>query len=658
VPIQPDSSSIPCNETVRPSEECYRLLVDGVKDYAIFMLNPSGHVVTWNTGAERIKGYKAAEVIGKHFSLFFPAEDIASGKPERELEISAAEGRLEDNIWQVRKDASRFWANVVVTALHNEAGELTGFANVIRDMTEQRARDDTLREAEERMSSVVNHVIDGIITIDERGMVESFNPAAEKTFGYSAGDVVGSNVNMLMPQPYRGAHDGYISSYLRTHQPKIIGIGREVEGLRRDGSIFPMELAVSEFTLAGRRYFTGIIRDITERKQMERELHKRVAELNETGHRKDEFLAMLAHELRNPLAAITTAMELSTNSGVQDQINWSMEVINRQVKHLTRLIDDLLDVSRLTRGKVQLRKETIDAYPVINGAFEAIRSLIKQRDHELIVSLQPGLRLDADPMRLEQILVNLLTNAAKYTESGGTIWFTAEHEGHDIIIKVRDTGIGIPPEKLPQMFELFAQGDRSFARSEGGLGIGLTLVRSLAEMHGGSVTATSEGPGKGSEFVVRLPALEAPAEEIPRLPVKTPPSMAHRARILIVDDNVDMVQGLMTLLELLGHDVQTAYDGPTAIERARVHKPEFVLLDLGLPGMDGYQVAIRLRQEPGSQDAVIIAVSGYGQEDDRSRSREAGFNHHLVKPVDATVLASLISQSRDMVDQLPQNSLF
>jgi len=398
------------------------------------------------------------------------------------------------------------------------------------------------------------------------------------------------------------------------------------------------------------RYFTGIIRDITERKRLERELHKRVAELAEIGDRKDEFLAMLAHELRNPLAAITTAVQLSTMSGVQDQINWSMEVINRQVKHLTRLIDDLLDVSRITRGKVQLRKETIDAYPVINGALDAIRPLIEQRNHELIVSLQAGLRLDADPTRLEQILVNLLANAAKYTESGGTIWFTAGHEGNDIVIKVRDTGIGIPPEKLPKMFELFAQGDRSLARSEGGLGIGLTLVRSLAEMHGGSVTATSEGPGKGSEFIVRLPAVAARAEEMPRLPAKTPQAIAHRARILVVDDNVDMVRGLVRLLELLGHDVQTAYDGPTAVEAARVHRPEFVLLDLGLPGMDGYQVATRLRQEQGSQDAVIIAVTGYGQEDDRCRSREAGFDHHLVKPIDHNVLVTLISQSQDIID--------
>ena len=650
MPTQPDSSSNACTERLRPSAECYRLLVDAVKDYAIFMLDPTGLVVTWNTGAEHIKGYRAAEAIGKHFSLFYTPEDVASGKPERELEIAAAEGRLEDDGCRVRKDGSRFWVNVVITAFRNDAGELMGFVQVIRDMTEQRARDYALREAEERMRSVVNHVIDGIITIDERGLVESFNPAAEKTFGYPAGEVVGRNVSMLMPEPHHSGHDGYLANYFRTHQSKIIGIGREVEGVRSDGSIFPMELAVSEFNLAGRRYFTGIIRDITERQRLERELHKRVAELDETGHRKDEFLAMLAHELRNPLAAIITAVQLSTMSGVQDQINWSMEVINRQVKHLTRLIDDLLDVSRITRGKVELRKEKIDAYPVINGALEAIRPLIKQRNHELIVSLQAGLRLDADPTRLEQILVNLLANAAKYTESGGTIWFTAGHEGNDIVIKVRDTGIGIPPEKLPQIFELFAQGDRSLARSEGGLGIGLTLVRSLAEMHGGSVTATSEGPGKGSEFMVRLPAVAARAEEIPRLPAKTPQANAHRARILIVDDNVDMVRGLVRLLELLGHDVQTAYDGPTAVEAARVHRPEFVLLDLGLPGMDGYQVATRLRQEQGSQDAVIIAVTGYGQEDDRCRSREAGFDHHLVKPIDHNVLVTLISQSQDIID--------
>ena len=650
MPTQPDSASNSCTGRLRPSEECYRLIVDAVQDYAIFMLDPTGHVVTWNTGAEHIKGYRAAEAIGRHCSLFYPAEDVASGKPERELEIAAAEGRLEDDGCRVRKDGSRFWANVVITALRNDAGELVGFAEVIRDMTEQRARDMPCGRPRSGCVRSSTTSSTGSSPSMSGGLVESFNPAAEKIFGYPAVEVVGRSVNMLMPEPHRSGHDGYLANYFRTRQPKIIGIGREVEGLRSDGSIFPMELAVSEFKHAGRRYFTGIIRDITERKRLERELHKRVAELDETGHRKDEFLAMLAHELRNPLAAITTAVQLSTMTGVQDQINWCMEVINRQVKHLTRLIDDLLDVSRITRGKVQLRKEKIDAYPVITDALEAIRPLIKQRNQELIVSLRPGLRLDADPTRLEQILVNLLTNAAKYTESGGTIYCTAGHEGNNIVIKVRDTGIGIPPEKLPQMFELFVQGDRSLARSEGGLGIGLTLVRSLAEMHGGSVTATSEGPGKGSEFVVRLPAVAARAEQTQRLPAKSPQAIAHRARILVVDDNVDMARGLVRLLELLGHDVQTAYDGPTAIATARAHRPDFVLLDLGLPGMDGYQVARRLRQEQGSQDAVIIAVTGYGQEDYRCRSREAGFDHHLVKPIDYNALVTLISQSKNIIE--------
>ncbi len=269
MPTQPDSTSNAYTETPRPSEECYRLLMDGVKDYAILMLDPTGHVVTWNTSAEHIKGYRAAEAIGKHFSLFYPAEDVAGRKPARELEIAAAEGRVEDDGWRVRKDGSRFWANVVITALRNDAGELMGFAEVIRDMTERRAGEDALRGAGERMRSVVNHVIDGIITIDERGMVESFNPAAEKIFGYPAVEVVGRNVNMLMPEPDHSRHDGYLSNYIRTHQPKIIGIGREVEGLRSDGSTFPMELAVSEFKLAGRRFFTGIVRDITQRKHLE-----------------------------------------------------------------------------------------------------------------------------------------------------------------------------------------------------------------------------------------------------------------------------------------------------------------------------------------------------------------------------------------------------
>jgi PAS domain S-box-containing protein len=370
-------------------------------------------------------------------------------------------------------------------------------------------------------------------------------------------------------------------------------------------------------------------------------------ELREKDRRKDEFLAMLAHELRNPLAAIRNAVTLSEGGSGAHEIGWSMEVIQRQLQQLTRLIDDLFDVSRITRGKIQLRKEHLDAAPILRRAIEAVQPLLEERQHELTVSFRPGtLYLEADPTRLEQIVVNLLTNAAKYTEAGGHISLHAKNDGNEIVISVRDNGLGIPPEKLPQMFELFVQGDRSLARSEGGLGIGLTLVRSLAEMHGGSVLAYSEGLGKGSEFVVRLPASKRaagparPAPTATAIPGPTPPA-SRPARILVVDDNMDSAHTLAKLLSRQGHDVRTVYDGPSAIEAARAHRPEFVLLDIGLPGMDGYQVAARLRQA--NEHSILIALSGYGQESDRNRSREAGFHHHLVKPVEHGLLAELLA---------------
>ena len=270
---------------------------------------------------------------------------------------------------------------------------------------------------------------------------------------------------------------------------------------------------------------TGAVFDITERKRIEEALRESEETLRQGDQRKDEFLAMLAHELRNPLAAINGAFVVATRSDLRrEHVEWSMEVIERQIKHLGRLIDDLLDVSRITRGKIQLRKNIIDAYPALKGAVEAVQPLIEERKHELTVSFQPGLWLDADPTRLEQIILNLLANAAKYTESGGRLWLSAYREGRDVVISVRDNGIGIAPEKLPEMFELFAQGDRSIARSEGGLGIGLTLVKRLTEMHGGRVTATSDGPGLGSEFIVRLPAADAPLEES-----RTPPPNLSQA---------------------------------------------------------------------------------------------------------------------------------
>jgi signal transduction histidine kinase len=374
------------------------------------------------------------------------------------------------------------------------------------------------------------------------------------------------------------------------------------------------------------------------------ERERQAQALRENDRHKDEFLAMLAHELRNPLAAVNNAVMVLKKSADQESLDWAGDVVERQVRQLCRLIDDLLDVSRITSGKIRLRRDHVDASCVLDQAIESARPLIDERRHTLTVSVERGkLPLHVDVTRIGQIAANLLTNAAKYTESGGNIELSARQEGTQVAISVRDNGMGIPPEKLPEMFKLFAQGDRSLARSEGGLGIGLTIVQKLAEMHGGSVEAHSEGPGRGSEFIVRLPI--APEAKVPTPEQRRErTAIRKRARILVVDDNMDTALGMVKLLKLLGNEVVAAHSGPTAIEVAHSFQPEFVLLDIGLPGMDGYQVASALRDDEAHRDSVIIAVSGYGQEADRRRSQAAGFDHHLVKPVDFDALISLIGQ--------------
>jgi two-component system CheB/CheR fusion protein len=354
---------------------------------------------------------------------------------------------------------------------------------------------------------------------------------------------------------------------------------------------------------------------------------------------------MLGHELRGPLAPIRNGLHILREPNVEGStIERVKSIMDQQVRNLARLVDDLLDVARITRGAIRLQKETIDLAAVVGHAVESVRPLIELGRHELLVSLpQEPVYLEADPTRLEQVLTNLLHNAAKFTEPGGRIWLTAERDNAEVVVCVRDSGIGIAPELLPSIFDMFTQAGRTLGRSQGGLGIGLALVRRLVELHGGSVRAHSDGPGKGSEFRVRLPDLPPQRLEPFEPPPEPEPARRRTLRVLVVEDELAVAEMLVMLLELWGHSVQAVHDGPAALAVAPTFRPEVALCDIGLPGMDGYQLARQLRQQEGLNKSVLIAITGYGQEEDQRRAQEAGFDHHLIKPVDPAELEKLLT---------------
>lgn len=373
-------------------------------------------------------------------------------------------------------------------------------------------------------------------------------------------------------------------------------------------------------------------------------LRERADELAEASRHKDEFLATLAHELRNPLSPIRNSVHYLGLDGLTEQdVKTARDVIGRQVAIMVRLIDDLLDVSRISRNKLDVRKERVELATVVESAVESSGPLLQQHGHQLKVDLPAeAFPLDADPIRLAQVFLNLLNNAAKYTNRGGQITLSAHREGSDAVVTVRDNGIGIPSDMLASVFEMFTQVDRTLERSHGGLGIGLTLVRRLVEMHDGSIEARSEGPDRGSEFIVRLPLVIPPASDPPSHGQAAAKRLGH-GRILVVDDNKDSANSLAMLLRFQGNDIRTAHDGVEALEVAEAFYPDVALLDIGLPKLNGYDVARRIRQQPWGQDVLLIALTGWGNDEDRRLSQEAGFNFHIVKPVDLAALEELLA---------------
>lgn len=641
---------------LQASEERFRLLVDGTKDYAIFMLDPIGRITSWNPGAERVKQYRADEIIGQHFSRFYPLEDIQAGRPENELRVAASEGKYEEEGWRIRKDGSRFWASVVVTALRDDKGNLRGFSKVTRDITdkmraEENARrllqEETARAAAEEYASVIERqreqlrvtltsIGDAVITTDADGLVTLLNPVAEELTGWSNADATGQPlpaVFRIINEQTRQPADNPITRVLASGQ--VVGLANHTLLIARDGTERPVDDSAAPI-LDPKGRILGVIlvfRDVTARKRYERERE-------EADRRKDEFLAILAHELRNPLAPIRNGIQLlrATAEPAREEIR---QMIERQLGQLVRLVDDLLDISRISRNRLDLRLSRIPLSSVIENAVETVRPLIDSRGHVLQIELpEQPLYLDADLTRLAQVFWNLLNNSAKYTNPGGRIKLTAKQEADNVVVSVRDTGIGFSTEAAPGLFTMFAQIDNSPERTQGGLGIGLALVKGLIEMHGGKVQAYSPGIGQGSEFVVRLPLAESVEA---RGSVGTPVVVAARRRVLVVDDNRDAAASLTMILSMWGHEARTAHDGLEAVELADAFRPDVILLDIGLPKLNGYDVCRRIRGQSWGRNVLIAAVTGWGQDKDKLQADNAGFDCHFTKPVDLSVLERVLA---------------
>ncbi|HVQ33849.1 MAG TPA: PAS domain S-box protein [Lysobacter sp.] len=611
----------------------FRRLVEDVPDYAIFLIDPDGYVRTWNTGAARLKGYAADEIIGRHFSVFYPQDAIDRGWPAHELHVARETGRFEDEGWRLRKDGTRFWANVVLTRILDDDGSVLGFSKITRDLSARREHEELLRRSEERFRLMVEGVRDyAIFMLDPDGHVASWNAGAQQAKGYAADEIIGQHFSLFYPPEV--VESGWPARELEIAMAE----GRcEDEGwrVRKDGTRFWASVVITTlYDDHGRHIgFAKITRDLSDK--------RRVSALEDEGRRVTTFLAMLGHELRNPLAPISNAVSIMQLEPMQsERLRMCRDVISRQLQQITRLVDDLLDVGRITAGKIHLQREPVELGAVLEEAVEAIEPYSRSRAHALVFNREGPAWIVGDRARLLQIVSNLLTNAAKFTGRGGRIVATLRCTAGHAELSVADNGPGIPASRLRDIFNLFVQGDQDPARTQGGLGLGLSLVQQLTTLMGGEVSAYSAGEGKGAEFIVRFPLVSAPsASSDETVDWATP--LARQ--VLVVDDNRDAADTMSMLLKALGYRTRTAYDARSALEMLQTSRPDVAILDIGLPDMDGRKLARAIRTQYG--DAVaLIALTGYGQEQDRDATLDAGFRDHLTKPLSSDALIAALQR--------------
>jgi PAS domain S-box-containing protein len=601
-----------------------------------FLVGLHARILNCNTRGARFLRLKTNDATRRRLTEFLP--------PECAQEFTARVAQLYETKVPItfeseirRSDGKAFWAELTINLARRDSANVCQVIMV--DITDRKL----MMEDTARLAAIVASSANAILSQDRDGTIRSWNAGAERLFGVASSEAIGGTLTRFVP---RDRTEEDLDIMHRIFRRETVAL--ETVRVTADGTHVPVFLSAAPILNTKDRVvgISSIMRDITDQVASRQEVARLLEDLRRTDRRKDEFIATLAHELRNPLAPIRNAVAVMRYTGdLAPKLQWCRELIDRQVGQMAALLEDLLDVSRLTRDKITLRKDRVELSAAIQQAVETNRHLIDARAHRLVVQQAPhAIEVEGDLTRLIQIFGNLLNNAAKYTEPGGQIILTTSVEGGVACIRVRDTGIGIDPDDLRNIFDLFAQVDSAQEGTEGGLGIGLALVKGLVELHGGRIVARSEGTNKGSEFIVSLPlAPKMPATVTGDHAIIPAPNLTTKAvHVLIADDNVDAAESLAMLLQADQHEVRTAHDGEEALLLATEHHPDVIVLDLGMPKLSGYEVARRVRQSEWGRTTMLIACTGWGQPEDRRRSADAGFDHHLVKPVSASAVIRLV----------------